>query len=207
VVPTRSPACHLTRSYYPAPARYPAPAYYPALARHPASAPRPALASGSYLLSSACPLSLCLSFSFSSRLIVFVEVARVGGMIIRGSLVGEGKLVREGRVSARGRCRQGGLWVLAVKADSWSCHQGVRYQGVCQQGLCGFSKEVKGASTSPRFQIMFMAGRALTGARGFGSVGASRAGQVWIHSMPSKVRSGFAPWPAGRPGLGSLHAP
>ncbi len=33
--------------------------------------------SSSRLLSSACPLSLCLGLSFSSRLIVLVEVARV----------------------------------------------------------------------------------------------------------------------------------
>jgi hypothetical protein len=30
--------------------------------------------------------------------------------------------------------------------------------------------------------------------RGSGSVGALRAGQVWIRSMPSKVRSGIAAW-------------
>src|SRR6266480_2994120 len=56
------------------------------------------------------------------------DVARGGGgRLIRGRFVGEGELVREGRASAprrRGRCRQGGVWVLAIKAGSRSCHQG-----------------------------------------------------------------------------------
>ena len=39
-----------------------------------------------------------------------------------------------------------------------------------------------------------------------GSVGTSRAGQVWIHSVPSEVRSGFVLRPPGRPGPSSLHA-
>src|SRR5215469_8928313 len=65
-------------------------------------------------LSTSCPLSLCLGFSFSSRLIVFVAVARVEEV----DSSGEGKLVREGRASAsrhRSRCRQGGFWVLAKR--------------------------------------------------------------------------------------------
>ena|SRR5947207_3437334 len=48
---------------------------------------------------------------------------------------GKGKIVREGRASAsrrRGRCRQGGLWVLAIKAVYRSCHY-----SVCRQGGCG----------------------------------------------------------------------
>jgi len=49
-----------------------------------------------------------------------------------------------------------------------------------------------------------VAGRAVTGARGSGSVGASWVGQVWIRSVPSKVRPGFAPCPAGKLDLGSL---
>ncbi len=43
--------------------------------------------------------------------------------------------------------------------------------------------------------MLFMAvvaGRAVTGARGSGSVGGLQVGQVWIRSVPSKVRSGFA---------------
>jgi len=56
----------------PAPAHHPAPAHCPTRARHPAPVP-----SSSRLLSSACPLSLCLGLSFSSRLIVLVELARV----------------------------------------------------------------------------------------------------------------------------------
>src|SRR6266480_6090349 len=94
-----------------------------------------------------CPPSLCLGFSFSFRLIVLVEVARddddeeevEDGRLIRGRLVGDGKLVREGSVSAsrsRGRCRQGGLWVLAIEVGSRSCHDGVCHQGVCRQGRC-----------------------------------------------------------------------
>jgi hypothetical protein len=62
------------------------------------------------------------------------------------------------------------------------------------------------ASTSLRVQILFMvvlADRAVTGARGSQSVGASRAGQVWIHSMLSKVRFGFAQ--QGSLDLGSFH--
>ncbi len=46
----------------------------PAPARH---APSSRPTSSSCLLSSACLLSLCLGFSFSSRLIVLVKVARV----------------------------------------------------------------------------------------------------------------------------------
>ncbi len=87
------------------------------------------------------------------------DVARGGGgRLIRGRFVGEGELVREGRASAprrRGRCRQGGVWVLAIKAGSRSCHQ-----GVCHQGSCGFLKQVKGASNSLRVHIV--AGRAVT---------------------------------------------
>jgi len=37
------------------------------------------------------------------------------------------------------------------------------------------------------------------------SVSASQAGQVWIRSVPSKVRSGIAPSPTSRPGEGPLH--
>ena len=72
----------------------------------------------------------------------------------------------------------------------------------CCQGECRFLKPVKSASTSLRVQILFMAvvaGRAVTGARGSESVGALRAGQVWIRSVPSKVRSGFDQCLAGRP--------
>ena len=82
-----------------------------------------------------CPLSLCLGFFFSSRLIVLVEVARVGEGVglIRGRPVGEGsKLVGEGRACAsrrRGKWRQGRLWVGAIKAGSRPCHHGVCHQG------------------------------------------------------------------------------
>ena len=57
------------------------------------------------------------------------------------------------------------------------------------------------ASTSLRVQIQFMAvvtGRVVTGARGSGSIGDSQAGQVWIHSMPSRVRFRFTSSPAGK---------
>ena len=59
----------------------------------------------------------------------------------------------------------------AVKVRLGSCHQGVR----------GFLKLVKGESISLLVQILFMAvvaGRAVTEARGSGSIGTSRAGQV-----------------------------
>src|SRR6266480_5674670 len=66
---------------------------------------------------------------------------------------------------------------VAVKGSSGPCHQGEGGYG------CGFLKQVKGESTSLLAQILFMAvvaGRVVTGARGSGSVGASRRGQVWI---------------------------
>jgi len=114
-----------------------------------------------------------------------------GGRLVRGKLVGEGKLVRECRASAfrrRDWYRQGGFWVLAIKAGSRSYHHGGcnqrwvpsrRVRGLaikagaaevdsgsrCQGG-CGFLKQAKGASTSLRVQILFMAGRAVTGVRG-----------------------------------------
>ena len=77
------------------------------------------------------------------------------------------------------------------------CHQGVCPRdefGFCHQGWCGFLKQVKGESTSLLVQILFktfVASRA-AGARGSGSVGGLQVGQVWIRSVPSKVRSGFA---------------
>lgn len=46
-------------------------------------------------------------------------------------LVAGGKLDRVGRPSAslrRGRCRQGGLWLVGVKAGSRLCHYGESYQ-------------------------------------------------------------------------------
>jgi len=49
-------------------------------------------------------------------------------------------------------------------------------KGGCHQGGCEFSKQVKGESTS--LLIAAVAGRAVTGARGSGSIGASRASQV-----------------------------
>ena len=78
----------------------------------------------------------------------------------------------------------------------------------CHQGWCGFLKQVKGESTSLLVQILFktfVASRA-AGARGSGSVGASRVGQVSVHSVPSKVGSWFVSCSAGRSGLGSLRA-
>jgi hypothetical protein len=71
-----------------------------------------------------------------------------------------------------------------------------------------FLKQVKGVSTSLQVQILFIAavaGRAVTGARGSGSIGTLWAGQVWICSVSSNVKSGFAPCPAGKLDLGSLH--
>ena len=59
----------------------------------------------------------------------------------------------------------------AVKASWGSCHQ----------GRCRFLKQFKGESASLLVQILFMAvvaGRAVPGARGSGSVGASCAGRV-----------------------------
>ncbi len=67
------------------------------------------------LLSSACQLSLCLAFSFSSHLIVLVEVARVE--------VGSSERVVLAFLTVEAG-RQGRLWVLAIKAGSRSCHQG-----------------------------------------------------------------------------------
>jgi len=93
---------------------------------------------------------------------------------------------------ALGSCHQGGFSVGAINAcaiktcaikagavegSSGSCHQGGGGYG------CGFLKQVKGESTSLLVQILFMAVVAdsvVTGARGSGSVGASRIGQVWI---------------------------
>jgi hypothetical protein len=70
-------------------------------------------------------------------------------------------------------------------------------------------EQVKGASTSLRVQILFMAivaGRAVTGSRGSGSVRGLRVGQVWIRSAPSKVRSGFVPAQQARRSMRSSYA-
>ncbi len=113
----------------PAPAGHPTPAYSLASARHLSNS---CLPSSSYILSSSRPLSLCLGFSFSSRLIVLSEVARV-------EEVGSSEVGSWGKVSlldcsasrCRDRLRRGGLWLLAIKAGSRSCHQGVYHQGGC----------------------------------------------------------------------------
>lgn len=66
----------------------------------------------------------------------------------------------------QGGCRRGGFWVVLS-----------RWVQVLEAG--------QGASTSLRVQILFIAvvaGRAVTGARS--SVGVSRAGQIWIRSVP-----------------------
>ncbi len=129
--------------------------------------------------------------------------ARVGGRLVgrsglaRDRLVGEGMLVRESRASdsrRRGRCRQGGLWVLAITAGSRSCHQGVCHrawhrdwchQGRCRQGEFGIlpSKQVRMRVLEAGQRRINLAsgpccGRPRSHARGSGSIGASRASQV-----------------------------
>ena len=76
--------------------------------------------------------------SFSSHLIVLVEVTRVEEE--SSSEVGSsGKvgLLESSASRCRGRCCQGGLWVLAIKSGSWACYQEVRHQVVCHQGEFG----------------------------------------------------------------------
>jgi len=156
-----------------------------------------------------------------SEKVVLVLLAVEAGAVKKGS-----------RPCHHGMCYQG-MCHQGVHRQG-VCYQGVHHQGVCRQGRCqqggfgilpskrvssrwilgravkvgaGFLKQVKGASTSLRVQILFMAvaaGKAVTRARGSGSVGASRAGQVWIRYVPSKVRSGFAPCPAGKCPAGKL---
>jgi len=91
------------------------------IARHPAIPP-------SRLPSSSCPSShSCPPAIAVPRFLLLFPL----DCACRGRLVGEGNFVREGRASAsrrRGNCRQGGLWVLVIKADSWSCHHGVYHQ-------------------------------------------------------------------------------
>jgi hypothetical protein len=85
----------------------------------------------------------------------------------------------------------------------------------CCQGEYRFLKQVKGASTSLRCEILFMAvmavmavvaARTITRSRYSDSISDSLGGQVWIRSASSKVIFGFAPCPAGRSGLGSFRA-
>src|SRR5262249_25634735 len=91
----------------------------------PSSSPIPSSRVPSYSPSSSCPLLPCLGFSFSSRLIVFVEVARMGAVSL--SEVGLSRKVRLlGKVSLSGKvvlvlfATEGG----GVKAGSGSCYQG-----------------------------------------------------------------------------------
>ena len=79
------------------------------------------------------PLSLCLGFSFSSRLIVLVEacVEEEAGLSEAGSL-GKVSLLESSAFRRRSRCRQGGLWVLAIKAGAVEASS-----GFCHQGGCG----------------------------------------------------------------------
>jgi hypothetical protein len=126
---------------------------------------------------------------FFSRLIVLVEAARV-------EEVGSSEVGSSGKVSLlekvvlvlltveAGAIKEGSRF-LPSKVGSRSCYHDVCHQVGCHQdgvvevdsGSCGFLKQVKGASTLLRVQILFMdvmTGRAATGARGSGFVGASR---------------------------------
>ena len=67
----------------------------------PPAIPPSCLPSSSCLLSSACPLSLCRGFSFSSRLIVLVEVARDDGEDEEEE--GSSEVCSSGKVSSSGR--------------------------------------------------------------------------------------------------------
>jgi len=122
-----------------------------------------------------------------------------GRLVGEDKLVREG---RASASRCRGKCRQGGLGFLssrrilscaiapcaikacAIKACAIKtcaikgvCDQACAIKaspGCCHQGGCEFLKQVKGASTSLRVQILSMAiaaGRAVTGARGSSSVG------------------------------------
>ena len=114
-------------------------------------------------------------------------------------------------------CHQGACYSCAIKAGAIRVSSrrvlSRRLRDLCHQGSfgcacgCGFLKQVKGASTSLRVEILFMA--VVTRARGSRSVGASRAGrsgftqqgQIWVRFMLCKqIRSGFTPCLAGRPG-------
>lgn len=136
VVPSQSPAYYLTRSFYQTRAQHSTHIHYP-------NSYSPSIYSCP--LSSAYPLSfyrlLSICLGFSSYLIVLARVLRRGGgRFIKGRLVAEGKLVNEVRASTsgyRGRCDRGGLWVLAITADTQSCHHGGSHQRVCYQGGLG----------------------------------------------------------------------
>ena len=110
------PDCHPVRTCHPA-SRHPAPVYFLAPARY----------------------HCAWVFSFSSRLIVLVEVTRV-------EEVGSPEVGSWGKVSLSEKVvlvllavEAGAVkrpfWVLAINVGSRSCHHGVCHQGVC---LCGF---------------------------------------------------------------------
>ena len=97
----------------------------------------------------------------SSGKVIFVREGRAGASRVEAGAVKEGSgFLPSRRVLGR-----------AIKASLGSCHQ----------GGCGFLKQVKGESNSLLVQILLMAVvavRAVPEARGSGSIGASRAGQV-----------------------------
>ena len=174
-----------------APARHPTPAYSLASARH---------LSNSCLPSSSCPLSLCLGFSFSSRLIVLLEVARV-------EEVGSSEVGSWGKVSlldssasrCRERRRRGWLWVLGGFSVVPSRRVPSRRVRVLEAG----QRRINVA----RVQILFMAvvtGRAVTERAVLGLSVPHR--QVRSRVTPSKVRSRFAACSTGRSGLALLRA-
>ena len=141
LLPAILPAIKLLPVIHPAPVRHPAPACEPA----PAIPLPPAIqlsSSSSCLLPSACPLSLCMSFSFSSRLIVLAEVARGGGRLIGGRARWECELVRVQCFSPSRQVLSRRFWVLAIEAGSRSCRQDVCVKACvikagCDQGGCG----------------------------------------------------------------------
>ena len=166
--------------------------------------------------SNSYPLSLCLGFSFSSHLIVLVEVrsSEVGSSKVGSSEVGlSGKVSLSEKVVLELRAVEAG----AIKEGSGGlCHQGVCHQdglgilpskasvvdmdsGLCRQGWCRFLKHVKGHLASGLDSVHGRCGRQ-SRPRELAVLESIKSGFT-LHG----VRSGFAPYPAGKLDLGSLH--
>ena len=76
----------------------------------------------------------------------------------------------------RGRCRQGRLWVPAIKVGSRSCHQCVCHQCVYYQGVC----HQGGFGILPSRQVRVRVGQV------WGSLHTLQADQVWVRSVPCR---------------------
>jgi hypothetical protein len=109
--------------------------------------------------------------SSSEKVVLVLLAVEVGG-VKEGSVSSLSKRVLSRAITACA-IKACTIKACAVKAGSGSCHQGGCHRGGSaswRKGGCGFLKQVKGASASLRVQILV--GRAGTGARGSGSIGA-----------------------------------